>query len=125
MKEEKNLFRHLKQFGSRIKASVVRPICGNMPDLALEAPTCTTGIQVFFRHGKVGSLILQLRLIVQLFALAVRMFSGMNKHNHIEKILRPRSRYLFFKIRAVPDDLRDVGGVDQIDLKYPIGCPVT
>ncbi len=126
VKKGENLFRQLDKFGSCGKASVVRPVEGNMPDLAFEAPTCKTGIQVFFRHGKVGSFILQLRLVFQLVALTIRMLLSMDNDKNIAQISKPRSKYLklsqFFKIQLQPDECNEV---DQIDLKYFVSYPAT
>jgi hypothetical protein len=95
-----------------------------MPDLTFMAPTCKTGIQVFSRHGKVGYFILQLRLIMRLLAVTVRVFWGMDNHKNILQISKPRGRYSdflsTFKMQPVPDELNEV---DQIDLKYPVSYP--
>ncbi|MBS1112084.1 MAG: hypothetical protein H6Q95_376 [Nitrospirae bacterium] len=119
VEEGKNLFRQLDNYGSRCKVSVVRPVFGNMPDLTFMAPTCKTGIQVFFQHGKVGYFILQLRFIIQLLALTVRVFLGMDNYKNIVQIFKPRGRYSeclsSFKIQPVSDELNEV---DRIDLKY-------
>lgn len=124
VKKEKNLFRHLDNFGSLCIASVVRPVCGNMPDLAFKAPTCKTGIQVFFQHGKVGSFIMQLQFAIQFAALTVRILMGMDNYKNIVQISKPRRRYLNFlsssKIHLKLDELDEV---NQIDLKYPLFYP--
>jgi len=126
VKEEKNLFRQLDKFGSRCKASVERPVCGNKPDLVFKAPTCKTGIQVFFQHGKVGFFISQLRVTIQLLALTVRVLLGMDNYKNIIKISQPRRRYLrllsSLKIQLVSDELNEV---NQIDSKYSIIYPAT
>lgn len=118
------MFRQLDNYGSRCKVSVERPVFGNMPDLTFMAPTCKTGIQVFSQHGKVGYFILQLRFIIQLLALTVRVFLGMDNHKNIVQISKPRGRYSdflsSFKIQPVSDELNEV---DQIDLKYPVIYP--
>jgi len=95
-----------------------------MPDLTFMAPTCKSGIQVFSQHGKVGYFILQLRLIIRLLALTVRVFWGMDNHKKILQNSKPRGRYSdllsAFKIQPVPIELNEV---DQIDLKYPARYP--
>jgi len=97
-----------------------------MPDLTFMAPTCKTGIQVFSRHGKVGYFILQLRFIMRLLALTVRVFWGMDNHKKFLQISKPRERnsdfLSVFKIQPVPIELNEV---DQIDLTYPVRYPAT
>jgi len=95
-----------------------------MPDLAFKAPTCKTGIQVFFQHGKVGSFIMQLQFAIQFAALTVRILMGMDNYKNIVQISKPRRRYLNFlsssKIHLKLDELDEV---NQIDLKYPLFYP--
>jgi hypothetical protein len=62
---------------------------------------------------------LQVRFIIQLLALTVRVFLGMDNYTNIVQISKPRGRYSkclsSFKIQPVSDELNEV---DQIDLKY-------
>lgn len=120
----KNLFRHLDDFGSCCIASVVRPVCGNMPDLAFMAPTCKTGIQVFFQHGKVGSFIMQLRFAIQLAALTVRVLMRMDNYKNIVQISKPRRRYIkLLSSSEINLKLDELSEVNQIDSTYPLFYP--
>jgi len=95
-----------------------------MPDLAFKAPTCKTGIQVFFQHGKVGSFIMQLQFAIQLAALTVRVLMGMDKYKNIVQISKPRRIYLnLLSSSEIHLKLDELNEVNQIDLKYPLFYP--